>query len=749
MTRRKSNDRPPSPTSKGPIATRVAQPLRSPKIRDRHLDRLAIVYVRQSTPHQVRENRESRERQYALVDHAVALGWPPDRVIVIDEDQGQSGRSAADRSGFQRLLAEVTMGHVGLVLGLEMSRLARSSADWHRLIEMCAFCGSLLADQDGIYDPTDPNDRLLLGLKGTRSEAEQVTLRNRLERGRRNKAARGEMFYGVPMGFVQLPSGEVTLDPDEQVRGVVRLILNKFDELGTAWATFRYLLDMGIEVGLRPSRGPRRGQLVWQRPNRGNVERLLHHPIYAGVYTHGRHQYASVPQGGPPRPACRRVPLAEVPVLIRDRLPAYITWERFLANQERLHRNQSTATTPGVPRGGAALLSGLVTCGTCGCRLRTVYRGRKKTRPYYDCLQHLVRGHEQTCFGLRATPVDELVAAEVLRALEPAAVELSLKAADDIGRERGRLDRYWQQQRERSCHEAERAELQYHAVDPTNRLVARTLEERWEQALRRVRQVEEEYERFAHASPPRLSYAERERIRALAANIPALWHAPETRAADRKEVVRCLVERVVVRVQSDSEYAGVAIHWQGGSVTQHTVVRPLGQYEQLRDYPQLIAAVRQWHEKGCRPQEIADRLNEAGFRTPRQQQPFKRSEVHALLHRIGLNYGRTLPEPLETGECFLNDLADRLGVKAVTVRRWVARKWVHSRWSKRQRCWILWADQAEQKRLRTLATTVKVGSNGYPPELTTPRPRRADRKSSGTVTKSARQGDRRARKEAS
>ena len=345
--------------------------------------------------------------------------------------------------------------------------------------------------------------------------------------------------------------------------------------------------------------------------------------------------------------------------------------------------------------------------------------------------------------------MDELVAVEVLRALEPAALELSLKAADDIGRERERLDRYWQQQRERSRHEATRAEQQYQAVDPTNRLVARTLEERWEQSLRHVRQVEEEYERFVNASPPRLSDVERERIRALSANIPALWHALETTAADRKEIIRCLVERVVVTVEADNEYTAVAIHWHGGNVTQHTVVRPLGQYEQLRDYPRLIAAVRQWHAEGCRPQEIADRLNDAGFRTPRKQQRFKRVQVHELLHKIGLNCGRTQSEPLEKGENFLNDLADRIGVKAVTLRRWVARQWVHSRWSERQRCWIVWADRAEQKRLRTLAKAVIVGSNGYPAELTTPGPRRAERNLTVAVKTAAQQGDRRVGKEAS
>jgi DNA invertase Pin-like site-specific DNA recombinase len=703
------------------VATVVPRVLRPAKIRDRHLDRLAVVYVRQSTPHQVRENRESRERQYALADQAVTLGWPRDRVLVIDEDQGRSARLPSARSGFQRLLDEVTMGHIGLVLGLEMSRLARSSADWHRLLEMCALCGALLADQDGVYDPTDPNDRLLLGLKGTLSEAEMFTLRNRLERGRQNKAARGELFYGVPVGYVQLPSGEVTLDPDEQVRGVVRLIFEKFDELGSAWAVFRYLLDAGVRVGLRAARGPRRGELVWQRPNRGTVDRLLRHPIYAGAYTHGRHQYGPMPSLGRPAPACRRVPLSEVPVLMRDRLPAYITWEKFLANQDRLGQNQSKSTTPGVPRAGAALLSGLIACGTCGCLLRTSYRGRE-TRPYYNCVSHLMRGQEQTCFGVRAAPVDELVAAEVLRALEPAALELSLRTADDIGRERERLDRHWQQQRERRRYEAARAERQYQAVDPTNRLVARTLEQRWEEALRQVRQVDEEYERFVNASPPRLSVADRDRIRALAADIPALWHAPETAAADRKEVIRCLVERVVVTVAPDSEQVGVAIHWQGGFLTRHDVIRPLGQYEQLRDYPRLIAAIRRWHAAGCPPREIAERLNEAGFRTPRKHRPFKREQVHELMRRVGLNCGRMLPEQLEASEWWLNELADRLGVKAVSVRRWVARGWVQARWSKRLRCWIVWADRAEQRRLRALALAAKVGSNGYPPELTTPRP---------------------------
>ena len=261
---------------------------RSTKIRDRHLDRLAIVYVRQSSPQQVIEHKESRERQYALADTAVALGWTRDRVHVIDDDQGQSGRTATSRLGFQRLLAEVTMDHVGLVLGLEMSRLSRSSKDWHHLLEVCALFGTLLADQDGVYDPHDSNDRLLLGLKGTMSEFELCTMRNRLDRGKLNKAARGELFFKVPCGYVKLPSGELAMDPDEQARDVVRSVFDKFDELGSIHAVFRDLLSHGIRLGMRARMAPRRGQLEWRRPSLATLTQMLHNPIYAGAYVYGR-----------------------------------------------------------------------------------------------------------------------------------------------------------------------------------------------------------------------------------------------------------------------------------------------------------------------------------------------------------------------------------------------------------------------------------------------------------------------------
>ena len=702
-------------------ASVVRPAIRSAKIQPRHLDKLAVVYVRQSTPQQVREHRESRDRQYALADHAASLGWPRDRVLVIDDDQGQSGRSAALRQGFQRLLTEVTLGHVSLVLGLEMSRFARSSADWHRLLELCALCGSLLADQDGVYDPTEPNDRLLLGLKGTLSEAEVFTLKNRLDRGRQNKAARGELFYGLPTGYLRLPSGEVAMDSDEQVRGVIRLVFEKFGELGTARGVFRYLLGAKIQIGVRPNKGPRRGELVWRRPTISSMERILRHPIYAGAYAYGRCRYAPQPAGST-QPACKTMPLDQVQVLLRDKLPAYITWDQFQSNLARLRANRSGPATPGAVRSGLGLLGGLIRCGTCGRRLTVHYRSGGQA--HYTCDRYSARGGdkggEQTCHGMVAAPVDELVTIQVLRALEPAALDLSLRASEDIAQERERLDRYRRQECERARHEADRAELCYRAVDPTNRLVARTLEQRWEESLVRVRQVEEEYHRFAAQSPPRPTDRDRECIRALATDIPALWSARGVTATDHKHVIRCLVERVTVSVKPDSEEVGVTIGWCGGSETRHTVERPVGQYEQMGQYPRLIALVRTRHAAGDTPTQIAEQLNAAGFRTPRRRGLFNRERVHEIFRRLGLNCGRALSPQLNAGEQWLSDLAERLGVSALTVRRWVTRGWVHARRVAGRRGWVVWTNRAEMQRLRTLVAKTVVGTTGYPTELTTP-----------------------------
>ncbi len=486
---------PSSAEDRTPVRPGRPAALRSPKILDLHLDRLAVVYIRQSDPQQVLNHRESRERQYALADHVVALGWPRERVLVIDEDQGLSGRSADGRGGFQRLLAEVTVEHVGLILGIGMSRIARNNRDWHNLLEMCVVFGTVLADEDGVYDPQDSNDRLLLGLKGTISEFELVTMRNRLERGWSHKARRGELFHHVPLGYVKLSPDRVALDPDEQVRDVIRLVFDKYDEIGSAWGVFHYLVRNNIRLGIRPFHGPNRSNLEWRRPTMVSVRQILVHPMYAGAYAFGRrpHERVRTDAGKRTRPG-KWVPMERWKVLKHDCLPAYITWERYLANQERMREHGWGPGSKGNPRNGPALLAGIIVCGECGRRLKTDYRSNEKA--YYRCARHLYVGGEQTCFGFRAGPVDALVAEQVLRALEPAALELSCRALEDARRERARLDRHWRQRLERARYEAEYAERRHRAVDPENRLVAPSLERRWEEALQAERQVRDDYDRF-------------------------------------------------------------------------------------------------------------------------------------------------------------------------------------------------------------------------------------------------------------
>lgn len=704
-------------------ATRSMPMLRSPKIQDRHLERLAIVYVRQSSPQQVLEHRESRARQYALADYAAALGWPESQVLVIDEDQGRSGRSAAERQGFQRLLAELMMDHVGLVLGLEMSRLARSSKDWHHLLEVCALFGTLLGDQDGLYEPNDSNDRLLLGLKGTMSEVELFTMRNRLERGKLNKAERGELFIRVPIGYVKLPSGQIALEPDEQARRVVQLIFDKFVDLGSIYAVFSYLTQHGIRLGFRLHQGPRQGELEWRRPTHTAILDILKHPLYAGAYVFGRRLRGAKQQAAGLKTG-RIMPMDQWKVLLQDRLPSYITWEQYLANQRVIQQNRSLPTTTGLARAGSALLSGLVVCGRCGHRRRTSYT--KTDTPHYTCTWNQVEGKTR-CYGLAAAPLDTLVANQVLRAVEPAALELSLSVAESIEEDRGRLHRHWQQQLQRARYDVELAERQYQLVDPENRLVARTLEQRWEQVLQNQKQLEYDFDRFLREQPPRLTDEEGSRIRGLASDIPALWQARDTTPTDRKQIIRCLIERIIVHVKQDSEYVEVEIQWHGGFTSQHEIVRPVGAYTQLRDYDQLMDRVEALRKAGHTATSIAAQLDVEGFVPPMRGSHFDPVVVRTLMARRGLK-DEKLVEPLALHEWWVADLARHLGISALKLNDWARRGWVHARKTTAQKLWIVWADEDELRRLEALKAHSVRGANAacQPPGLKQPKARAAD-----------------------
>lgn len=713
---------PSTPPGAAPVGLRATA-----KIRDVHWDRLAIVYVRQSSPQQVLENRESRERQYALADFARRLGWAAERIVVIDDDQGLSGKTSDNRVGFQRLMAEVSLNHVGIVLGLELSRLSRSNKDWHQLVDVCGIFNTLLCDQDGVYDASDGNDRLLLGMKGAMSEFELVTLRNRLLRGTRNKAERGELFPAVPVGYHKLSTDQVVQDPDEQARAMIHLVFEKFAELRTAYGVFRYFTENGLRLGFRCLRGERKGDLEWRAPSLTRILAILRHPIYAGAYAYGLHRAGKKnPISGVNEGGQWFVPPSELPVLIRDRLPAYITWDQFLANQELLRQNRALKGSRGAPRRGEALLGGLIVCGKCGHRMSTRYPGDKK--PSYQCHQHYIDTDQQLkepCGRITAATLDALVAREVLRALEPASLELSLRAIEDVERDRQRLHDQWRQRLERARQDVARAERQYQLADPENRLVARTLETRWEESLKRERNEREEYERFLSRQPATISATERQRIRALSENIEQLWNSADTSAIDRKQIMRCVVDRVILVTDRATELNEVTIVWQGGMATTHKLARAVGSFVQLKDYDKLAERIRELHAAGRHHFQIAETLNREGFTPPRRRGVFTKGQVGDLIRRLGLCGELFRNELLRKHEWWIPDLARKLGVNSVKIHYWVKHDWINHRRTPTGKHLIVWADQDELRRLRQLVNKQGSWFAVKYPDLIVPKKRRA------------------------
>lgn len=680
--------------------------LGTPKIQSGHRDRLAVVYVRQSTPQQVLDHQESTRLQYGLTHRAEALGWSSERIVVIDDDLGKSGASADGRAGFQRLVSEVSLDHVGLILGIEMSRLARSGKDWHQLLEICALFRTLIADLDGIYDPAQYNDRLLLGLKGTMSEAELHILKQRMEQGRLSKARRGELKFALPVGYVWDTDGEICFDPDEQVQEVVRLIFRTFGELGTLGGLVRYLARNGIQLGVRIREGPGKGNLVWRQPNRMTLQTMLKHPIYAGAYAYGRRQ-DDPRRKRPSHPQSGRVVMerGNWHVLIPDHCPAYISWTEYEQNVVRLQANRARAAAMGAVRSGQALLAGLVTCAWCGCRLGVHYADGSAGSFTYECVMKGNNYGGARCQHLAGACLDGFVSQQVLAALEPATLELSLAATERVEQERAELDRLWQQRRERAAYEVARSARQYQAVEPENRLVARTLERAWEEKLTAQQTLAEEYDRFVRARPRLLSAEEREAIRRLAADIPALWHAPTTTAAERKEIIRQVVQRVVVEVQGRSEQVHVRIEWMGGDHTDGKISRPITQLSDLSVYPQLCDRIRELTSAGWAAPAIATQLDAEGYRPPRAGVRIVPTTIRRLQRQLAVATPRTHRldrRALGPDEWWPKELGQQLGIPKGSLLGWIRRGVVQARQlDEPLHRWVAWADTSEQERLRT------------------------------------------------
>ncbi len=547
----------------------------SAKIQPTHLERLAIVYLRQSDPRQVRKHPESTARQYALKRRAVELGWPADHVEVIDEDLGQSATGTAWRSGFRRLAEEVAHGRVGAIFALEVSRLARSSADWYRLLDLCGVADVVLVDEQSVYTPRNADDRMLLGLKGAMSEAEQTWLRLRLHGGKLNKARRGALRISACTGYIwDEEQCGLRFDPDEHVQRAVRLIFERFRLDGSAFAIVRYFLDRALLI---PGRDPRTQELRWEPPRYEFVLRVLHNPTYAGAYVYGRSELRARLVDGQVRRCIRKRAQDTWTVCLRDHHPAYISWEEFMANQRKLHSNAPPRlpNQSGAPRRGSALLQGIALCGRCGRKMTVQYVGRS-AHAHYECRVPLWSGHgSQVCWRVSGLRIDEAVTQLFLDTVQVPEIELGLEVVRQAERQTAEVDKQWKLRLERGRYEARLAERRYKAVDPDHRVVARNLEREWNDKLQELDAAERGYQEARQRDKLELTASDRARVLALAKNLRQVWNAETTTHADRKNLLRMLVQHVTLTpIDVPQRATRIQVLWRSGAVSDFSIPRP-------------------------------------------------------------------------------------------------------------------------------------------------------------------------------
>jgi len=644
------------------------------KIKPAHIQRAAVVYIRQSTPGQVEHNRESTARQYALADRACQLGWSHEQVVVIDEDLGLSGSSSDKRSGFARLTSEVALAHVGIVLGLEVSRLARNNADWYRLLELCGVTDTLIGDNDGVYPPALFNDRLLLGLKGTMSEAELHIIRARLDGGIRNKAARGELRRGLPVGFIWgEQDGEVLFHPDEAVTGAVRTVFERFAEFGSARRVWLWLRSEGLSFPLQQAPAGQLGPIRWVTPTYTAVHHILTNPVYAGAYTYGKTKYERyVDDHGTVRKRIRHLPIAQWAVLIPEHHPGFIDWPTYQTNQARLDSN--TRPKPhqagGAVREGSALLQGIATCGHCGRRLMTHYRGRNSTPGYHCAGKDIVDGRGQYCLTIGGLAIEQAVADAFLQAITPAAVEAMRLTVEQLQANQDAALAQWRLEVERARYEAERIERRYRAVEPENRLVARGLETEWESRLRDLAAAEAELRRREQQRPSTLGPEQLKRIQILGSDIRQVWTESTTTDRDRKELLRTLLEEVVLNLKRAEGHAHLTLRWRGGAVTILDVAVPRFRPMGPRTDEDTISLLRRL--AALYPDEvIAGILNRQGRKTATGER-FTANQVGSLRRYRNIPRFQPPTEPPSGELVSIRKAAQILGMNTSSIHRWLA-----------------------------------------------------------------------------
>ena len=648
------------------------------KIQKNHLQKPAYIYLRQSSINQVRHNQESTERQYALRDKAIRLGWQTHMIHILDGDLGLSGTQSATRQDFQNLVALVSMRKVGAVFALEASRLSRSCTDWHRLLELCAFTETLIIDEDGCYNPSDFNDQLLLGLKGTMSQAELHFLRARLQGGKLNKARKGELRRPVPVGYIYDDEGRIVLDPDRQVHEALRLLFEAFRSTGSAYGVAHKFSKEGLEFPKRAYGGVWKGRLIWGRLTTSRVFGILHNPTYAGAYVHGRYQ--SIKEIGPDgtfRSTTKIMPMSSWTVLINDHHEKYITWEEYIANQKILANNRTNSEEfllKGPAREGATLLQGLLLCGSCGRRLTVRYKGNGGLYPTYECNWKRKEGFSTgSCMHIRGDLIDNPIIHRVLEVIKPKQIQAAIKALEEIERREEGVDNQWKMKIERAEYEANLAQRRYEAVDPENRLVAGTLEKRWNQALIRYDEVKAQFTEHQRNSRISATEEQKKELFKLANNLPKLWKASTTSAKDRKRILRLIIKDITVEKKSDPKHLVLHIRWQGGATEDVPVEIPPTYSEQIRYKDNFIDKIRSLAQSYT-DKQIAGKLDKEGLRSAKNQ-CFTGSMIKWIRYKHGI------PAPIlkRPDELTVNQVMAKFSVSRHVVYYWIERKLISAR----------------------------------------------------------------------
>ncbi len=684
------------------------------KVQNVHLEKPAYVYIRQSTMGQVRHHQESTERQYALKNMALELGWAAGTIRILDGDLGISGAQVTGREDFKALVADVSMRKVGAVFALEASRLARSCTDWHRLLELCAFTDTLIIDEDGCYNPADFNDQLLLGLKGTMSQAELHFLRARLLGGKLNKAKKGELKTPLPVGLVYDDAGRTVLDPDDEVRHAVQMLFISFRETGSGYGVVHAFAKKGLRFPKRAYGGAWNGRLIWGRLTESRVFGVLKNPAYAGVYVFGRYQSVKeMAADGTIRTRSAAVPRSDWRVTIKDHHEAYITWDEYIHNQTILERNRTNGAetlVSGPAREGKALLQGILVCGNCGRRLTVRYQGNGGIYPTYECNWRRREGlSTSSCMHIRCDLIDGPVSTRVLAVIEPKQIDIAMKALEELERRDKAVDRQWRMRIERAEYEAQLAQRRYEAVDPDNRLVAASLEQRWNGALLNVKETRKDFAEHQRQEHITATPEQKARLKSLARDLPRLWKSPTTRAKDRKRILRLLIKDITVEKLPEPKRIMLHLRWHGGACEDMPIKLLPNIADRLR-YPKEVIDKVRGLAKDLTDEQTATEFNRQGLLSAKGK-PFTASMISWIRYR------HTIPAPnfKRPEELTVKQVAKKFAVSTHVVYYWIERKVVNARRiNQGMPYWITIDSQKEKELIEWTRKSTKIRKQNAP-----------------------------------